>query len=235
MIDCPIFAFLISSCPSRSLLLSRSLSSLFSFFLTATAGVVRAVGGGAQTTIIGPTHAISAALTTLKGASRAARRVVRHASYSGTGATTTAGGAGGATPQTNPSEEPTSGEIGGVGGEGWNDLVDGMGREDEDMLGEGREGRAPLAAAMEVEGVAPAVRGGGDNGVADEAENGAGAASVEGSGVQEALFQEEAKRYGLMLDAMMQGAVAVRFRCIAYDVIGLVDLVIPPLGCEYFE
>ncbi|CAN0404531.1 unnamed protein product, partial [Laminaria digitata] len=51
---------------------SQAVTSVATTAETATAGVVRAVG--AQGTIIGPTHAISAALTSLKGAARRVRK-----------------------------------------------------------------------------------------------------------------------------------------------------------------
>lgn len=157
--------------------------------VAATAGVVRAVGG--QGTIIGPTHAISAALTSLKGAARRVRRGNGNGNVTGDDGGGEAPGAAGAGLE---AEEPS------VGGEGAATLpatensngAEGWGLGEDAGGGGGAAGggvRRPEEEWRRPEDDDFAAWGGGWRG---------------------SVFGEEAGRYGVVLDAMMRGAVAVR-------------------------
>ncbi|CAM9174230.1 unnamed protein product [Ectocarpus sp. 6 AP-2014] len=153
---------------------SHAVTELATTAETATAGVARAVG--VQGSIIGPTHAISAALTSLKGA---ARRVRKGASGNrNNGNDSGSGGAGTAASMIVEEEED-----GGVRDDGGDEGVAG-----EVEVGDGGYvGDATTAAEKrEAPAAADAVVGG----------------EFEGS-----VFGEEARRYEVMLEAMLRGAV----------------------------
>lgn len=173
----------------------------------ATAGVVRAVG--AQGSIIGPTHAISAALTTLKGAARRVRKASSSSSsgHRGTGDAGNGGGGGNgngrgevkeAMAREDAVEEEEDGEDGGGNG------GTAAGEADAAVGGEGGRGPGETAGGGYGSGSAEAVmRGGG----APAAAGGADAAVGEWTG---SVFGQEAGRYGELLEAMVRGAVEVR-------------------------
>lgn len=150
----------------------------------ATAGVARAVG--VQGSIIGPTHAISAALTSLKGAARRVRK--------------------GASGNRNNGNDSGSG---GAGTAAAVMMVEEGEEEEEEDGGNGDDGRG--------EGVAGELEGGGggyggDSTAAREMGEAppAAADTVVGGELEGSVFGEEARRYEVMLEAMLRGAVEVR-------------------------
>lgn len=164
---------------------------------------------GAQGSIIGPTHAISAALTSLKGAARRVRKASsssRHRNIGDTGNGTGSSGRGG------------------LNGAIRADAIEEEDEEQEDGSGNGDDGgRKDSATAVEADaavggegGRAPGdVAVGGHDG--DSAAVEAGAAMRDGGGGAAefgewtgSVFGQEAGRYNDMLEAMVRGAVEVR-------------------------
>ncbi|CAM9192731.1 unnamed protein product [Scytosiphon promiscuus] len=216
---------------------SQAVNSAATTAETATAGVVRAVGS--QSNIIGPTHAISAALTSLKGAARRVRKASTSSSSASSGHRH---GDGNGIDNLNGSGGNLDGGIGGDSGGGTagtgmplmatpeEGLDEGGGstdignsknsysqRDDDDVHGgreEGsrRSGDAFDAAATGADGRRYVGRPGGGGGggapesrvAADAAAAAAAAAVGEWTG---SVFGEEAQQYGVMLEAMMRGAV----------------------------
>eukprot|EP00752_Nemacystus_decipiens_P007232 g6473.t1 len=177
---------------------SQAVTSVATTAETATAGVVRAVG--AQGSIIGPTHAISAALTSLKGAARRVRKASSSSSspslgHRGTGSNGIGGVEGAMTTREDDTDEEGEeeqeqeqeqggGHADGGGGNG------GGATTAAEIAGGGYGGAGGAAAAAEVEAEA-AMRDG-------------GAAIGEWTG---SVFGQEARRYGKILEAMVRGAV----------------------------
>ncbi|CAN0145668.1 unnamed protein product [Ectocarpus sp. 12 AP-2014] len=163
---------------------SQAVTELATTAETATAGVARAVG--VQGSIIGPTHAISAALTSLKGA---ARRVRKGASGNRNNGNDSGSGGAGTAAAVMMVEEGEEGE-----------------EEKEEDGGNGDDGRC--------EGVAGEVEGGGGGYIGDSTaarEMGeappAAADTVVGGEFEGSVFGEEARRYEVMLEAMLRVAV----------------------------
>ncbi|CBN76706.1 hypothetical protein Esi_0000_0496 [Ectocarpus siliculosus] len=153
---------------------SHAVTELATTAETATAGVARAVG--VQGSIIGPTHAISAALTSLKGA---ARRVRKGASGNRNNGTDSGSGGAGTAASMIVEEEGD----GGVRDDG----------SDEGVAGEVEVGDGGFV---------------GDATTATEKREAPAAAdTVVGGEFEGSVFGEEARRYEVMLEAMLRGAV----------------------------
>ena len=172
---------------------------------TATAEVVRAVG--AQGTIIGPTHAISAALTSLKGA--AAARRARKTSLSPTLAESSKEGYG---------RDGVPRAATGAGGK----VVSGViGAESSGVGGNSRNGIGGTGSAAAAESGAR-LRDDGDSsgGIGSGSGDGATSALMDAvadaerlygldAGGRGSIFGEEIGRYRDMLNALMREAVSV--------------------------
>lgn len=175
----------------------------------ATAGVARAVG--AQGSIIGPTHAISAALTSLKGAARRVRMASAAPSVPSS-----------ALSDHNDVNRNGNGSGSGSGNDGENEYgADGSQRAaiDTAVLPASTAAMVPIErqqqqqqqheeSASPDEGVMAEDGGGGEDGYVPSAA--AAVAMVVGQS-GDFVFEDEAGRYGMMLEAMMRGAVAVSF------------------------
>ena len=169
---------------------------------------------GAQGSIIGPTHAISAALTSLKGAARRVRKASssssRHRNIGDTGNGTGSSGRGGLN--------------GAIRADAIEEEDEEEDEEEEDDSGNGDDGgRKGSATAVEADA---AVGGEGGRAPGDVAVGGydgdsaaveAGAAMRDGGGAAAefgewtgSVFGQEAGRYNDMLEAMVRGAVEVR-------------------------
>lgn len=166
---------------------------LRAFSNTATAEVVRAVG--AQGTIIGPTHAISAAFTSIKGAARRARRA----------------------------SPATHGDGNGVPGVEID--ITGPVAPESSSIGRGLEGGTGVTTngALEAEGSrargdknGDVISGGGKTQASVDTrhrygQGGEGQLYGTVTGGHESIFGEEVRRYGDVLDALMREAVSVSF------------------------
>lgn len=164
----------------------------------ATAGVVRAVG--AQGSIIGPTHAISAALTSLQGA---ARRVRKASSGHHSGSTLDGGGRAAAATGTGTASVTAMREDGIEEGE---EGEEGEEEEEGTVAATGEQSDAAIREQVRGLGV-------GGSGVGGQEGGGILPAVAAAGGVGEwtgSVFGKEAGRYGAMLEAMMRGAVEVR-------------------------
>lgn len=170
---------------------------------------------GAQGTIIGPTRAISAALTSLKGAARRVRKASSHppVSSSTTTNSSTVDGGGSGTGSGSGSGEDGPGGRGAAedrGGKPTSVAVSAKG----DVDGEGRGylsgggGKAAVAAGGFVSVAVESGDGGAGGGVFED--GGAIAAAVS-EGREGSVFGEEARRYEIMLDAMVRGIVVVSY------------------------
>lgn len=161
---------------------------------TATAEVVRAVG--AQGTIIGPTHAISAAFTSIKGAARRARRASPATHGDGNGVPGVEIEIRGPVASESSSIGRRLGDGTGGAGVATNGALEAEGsRALSDRNGDVISGGGKTQTSVDTR--QRYGQGGGDrpNGTV--------------SGGHESIFGEEIGRYGDVLDALMREAVSV--------------------------